>query len=55
MIIGCREGNGSAPASTGEQFEYFPSFPGRIDELAIFRRALSAEQVREIYTAEKPD
>lgn len=56
MIIGCREANGnSATASSDKQPGYFPSFPGRIDELAIFRRALSAEQIREMYAAGKPD
>ena len=33
---------------------YLPPMVGRIDEVAIFRRALSAEQVKEMYLAEKP-
>jgi len=34
---------------------FLPPMVGRIDELAVFRRALSAEQVKKMYLAEKPE
>lgn len=34
---------------------YLPPMAGQIDEVAVFRRAFSAEQVKEMYEAEKPD
>jgi hypothetical protein len=34
---------------------YIDPFDGRMDELAIFSRAVSADQVREMYQAGKPD
>ena len=42
--LGCRNGP-----------DYLPPLGGRIDEFAVFRRALSAERVREMYDAEKPE
>jgi concanavalin A-like lectin/glucanase superfamily protein/FecR-like protein len=39
-------GNGKAESST---------FGGRIDELSIFRRAISADQVKEMYESGRPD
>jgi hypothetical protein len=48
LAIGNREfRRGHAP--------YLPPMVGRMDELAVFRRALSAEEVKNMYLAEKPD
>jgi hypothetical protein len=35
--------------------DYYQPFEGRMDELAIFRRVISADQVREMYLAGKPN
>jgi hypothetical protein len=57
MIIGGREANDLAkiPTVTANNMSYFNSLVGRMDELAIFRRALSAEQIRVMYAAERPE
>lgn len=34
---------------------YLPPMVGRVDELAVFRRSLSAEEVKAMYQEEKPD
>jgi len=34
---------------------FLPPMVGRIDELSVFRRALSAEEVKEMYQTEKPE
>ena len=54
LVIGSREGDRHSPNADGTPSR-FTCMSGRIDELAIFRRSLSAEQLREIYLAEKPD
>ncbi len=47
----------SFPLGLGSRIgaDYLPPVAGRIDEFAVFRRALSAEQVREMYQAGKPE
>jgi hypothetical protein len=54
LVIGGREGDRHSPNADGSPGR-FTSMVGRIDELAIYKRTLSAEQIREIYLAEKPD
>jgi hypothetical protein len=51
VTIGARRDTKSDDGS----FTYVQPFEGRMDELAFFRRAISAEQVLEIYKAGKPD
>jgi hypothetical protein len=51
MTIGARRGSKSDDGT----ISHLPSFEGCMDELAIFRRALSAGQVQEIYLGGKPD
>ena len=51
----------AAPLAIGSRIyqpgwaSYLPPMIGRIDELEVFRRALSAEEVEEMYLAGKPD
>ena len=35
--------------------DYFPSFVGRIDEVAIFRKAMTAQDIQKMYEVGKPD
>ncbi len=57
MMMSPLEANDPAaiPSVTANNMTYFDSLVGRIDELAVFRRALSAEQIRVMYAAEKPE
>jgi hypothetical protein len=48
LVIGGRQGNSHSLAS------FLPPMAGRMDELAIFRRPFSANEIRDMYMAEKP-
>ena len=54
LVIGGREGDRHSPNADGSPSR-FTSMVGRIDELAIYKRTLSAQEIREMYQAEKPD
>jgi hypothetical protein len=41
--------------SNNRTITYLQSFEGRMDELAIFKRSMPADQVREMYQSGKPD
>jgi len=53
MTIGCRPDQ--PPDKPGGRIGYVAAFHGRIDELLIMRRAMSADEVRDMYLTEKPN
>lgn len=52
LFIGCRPGR--LPAKSGAPVQYIAALHCSIDELLIMKRAMSGDEVREMYRMEKP-